>query len=513
MSGRRWVIITLATIVMIIVVSAFLFQGFLHNDAEVVSENTEETISLKWMVYGQKYQASDYVLEVFNEKLQEYLPRVYLELEIVNKSDYQSRWDMKMASAEKLDLAWFGNDVLNYTEEVKKGNLMALDYLLKSDGQEFLEYVDKNLWELEKRDGNIYGIPVYGPLYRANHTLVVNKNVMNRFGNMDEIVETNQKSHYTTKECYEVMEEFLEGAKNHRALGTGVSYQSLRTLADKGFEGIYGVNSPFVIKIYDKKLRVYNKYELDSWRDYFETMSDWYHRGYIQENVASLLDPSSEDGKLKGSVLYVEDYGEKGTVAQEIKPEYEVLRGDLDGYDYISYDGCRNSIVLPKTCSHPEEAMKLVRLLFSDEGKDLYRLLTNGIEKQHYIVTDKNLVARMSDNGNGYLYQLPANAVGNLVQNYETAEGEFEFLIQKNEEAMRSPLEGFDLDVRMISLDMERVNIVVNKYREILSQGTAEDWESLYKEFCSEMKLAGSDNIIEEIQMQLDEFQQKKEQS
>ncbi len=509
MSGRKWLIATILAIIMIVLGGAFLFRGFLYNDAEVEADNPENMITLKWMVYGQKYEASDQVLEEFNKQLQEYLPGIQLELEIVDKSDYQSKWDMKMISGEKLDLAWFGNDVLNYTEEVKKGNFMALDYLLESEEDNFSGLIDERLWELQKRDGNIYGIPVYGPLYRATHTLVVNANTMNRFGDLEEIVETNQSCRYTTRECFTVMEELLEGAKNNRSLGTGVSYQTLRELADKGYEGIYGVDSPFVIKVFDQKLRVYNKYELDSWKSYFETMADWYQKGYIRQDVASILNPTSEDGKLKGSVLYMEDYGEKGTVPEEITPEYEAVRGDLDGYYYIGYDGCRNSIVFPKTCSHPEEAMMLVKLLFSEEGTELYRLLTNGVEKKHYIVTDQNLIARMSDNGSGYLYQLPPTTVGNLTQNYETVEGEFDLLIQRNEEAVVSPLKGFELDVRMISLDMERVNIVVNKYKETLSQGVSEDWESLYQEFCSEMKNAGSDKIIEEIQTQLDEFQKQ----
>lgn len=473
-------------------------------------EAQQQEVILKWMIYGEKYKESDEVFSEFNEALQEYLPGVQVEFELVDKDDYKEKWDMKMATGERLDLAWFGNEVLNYTEEVKKGSLMALDYLLKTFGEELQEVTPQELWETQRRDGNIYGIPVYGPLYRPNYVLVANQMLMNRFGDFDEIIQVNRSHRYTTEECYQVFESFLEKAKENNAIGTGVSWQSFCRLADKGFEGIYGVNSPFVIRIFDKNLKVYNKYELEGYRTYFETMARWYQKGYIREDVKNLLDPASEDGKIKGSILFLDEYGEKGTVPEMIQTEYEAVRGELDGYRYISYDGCRNSLVIPKSARYPQEAMKLVNLLSSQEGQELYRLLANGVEKKHYIKIGDNVIARMSNNGNSYRYQISQNVIGNVFQNFEIAEGEFEQIKKYNEEAVLSPLQGFNLDTRMIALEMKKVDLVVEKYKDELCQGTSSDWEQLYEEFVQAMQDADSEKIIEEIQKQIDEFQKEK---
>lgn len=497
-----------------ICVLAVLTAGISFAFFNIRRENPQpqpEEITLKWMVYGEKQKASDQVFAEFNDRLQEYLPGIRVEFELVDKDDYQEKWDMKMATGERLDLAWFGNESLNYTEEVKKGSLMTLDYLLKTQGSALYESIPDALWESEKKDGNIYAIPVYGPLYRPNYVMVVNKNIMERFGDLDEIMKINQQNRYTTKECFEAFEPLLQGAKEHHALGTGVSYQTVCTLADKGYEGIYGSDSPFVIRIFDQKLKVYNKYEMESWRSCFETMANWYHRGLIREDVKNLLDPSNEDGKLKGSVLFLDEYGEKGTARDMVRTEYEAVRGELDGYRYISYDGCRNSIVIPKSARYPQQAVALLNLLYSEEGKELYRLLANGVEKQHYILTDSQVIARMSDNGDGYLYQMPPNVIGNITQNYESAEGEFEQLKEYNTQALISPLNGFSLDTRMIAIEMEKVKLVVNKYKEELCQGTSENWEMLYQQFIYEMREAGSAKIIEEMQKQIDTFQKEKQ--
>ena len=135
--------------------------------------------------------------------------------------------------------------------------------------------------------------------------------------------------------------------------------------------------------------------------------------------------------------------------------------------------------------------------------------MANGIEKTHYIIVKDNIIARMSDNGDGYLYQLSQNTIGNVWQNFETVEGEFQQIQEYNDEALISPLMGFSLDTRMIALEMEKVNLIVNQYREELSEGSSEDWEALYEEFIAAMKEAGSDKIIEEMQKQIDEFQQE----
>lgn len=503
---KKWII----TALLCILAGAGLFGLYKTGRPDGSAKSEPETVTLKWMLYGEKHKETDRVFSLFNEALQKYLPGVFVEFEVVDKKDYKEKWEIKMATNERLDLAWFGNETLNYTEEVKKGSLMALDYLLKANGEKLQNRIPKELWERQRRDGNIYAIPIEGPLYRRSYVLVANKRLMERFGNIEEIIRVNQENRHTNLECFNVFEDFLRQAKENNAIGTGVSYESMCRLADKGYEGIYGADSPFVISVFDKNLTVSNKYELEAYRACFETMARWYQLGYIREDVMNLLDPDSEDGKRKGSILFL-DEGEESHAGADIKQtEYEAVRGDLAGYHYISYDGCRNSLVIPKSALYPQQAMELVSLLHSEEGKELYRLLADGVEKQHYIVVDENTIARMSDNDHSYLYQMASTAIGSVFQNYETVPGEFEQIRQYNNEAIVSPLDGFNLDTRMIALEMAKVDLVVKQYREELCRGTNEDWENLYEQFLNDMREAGSDKIIEEIQEQLDSFKKEK---
>ena len=472
------------------------------------AEDTCQTASLKWMIYGEKTQEWDRVFQEFNEELHQFYPNMNVEFEVISKDSYARQWEMKMAAGESIDIVWIGSEVLSFSEEVKKGNFMAMDYLLNICGKDLTEQIPQELWEKQKRDSNTYGIPVLGPLYRENRTLIVNKNLMDRYGDFEEILTVNREYPYTGKECFTVMEPFLEKVKENHALGKGVDYQSVCKLADKGYEGLYGVDSPFVIRIFDEKPVVYNKYELDSYRDCFEVMSDWYQKGYIREDVAYLINPGEENGKISGNILFVEETGEKKSVFDQIDTEYESLQGDLEGYRYISGDTGRNCLVIPKTSKYPKEAMELLNLLHSEEGKELYRLLANGVEKTDYIRVrqDTDIIARMTDNNHHYKYSVSPVNFGNLFHGFELCEGQFDKIQENNQQAMISRLEGFELDVRMIAVEMKKIDLIVQRYKEPLIEGITQDWETEYQEFCAEMKAAGSQKVVEEIQRQIDRF-------
>ncbi len=500
---KKWIAAICASIVLLCLAMVLFEQK------KPAEEPDTSSVTLMWMIYGDKYRESDQVLSRFNEELHAYFPDISVEFEVVSKDDYQRTWDMKMADNDTVDIAWIGSEVLNFTEEVKKGSFMVLDYLLNTVGEDLKTSIPEELWKKQRRDGNTYAIPVPGPLYRKNYVLTVNKSLMERYGDFEEILEVNTSHPYTEKECFDVMEPFLENAKENNALGKGVSYKTLCTIADKGYEGLYGEDCPFVIRIFDDELTVYNKYELESYRACFETMADWYQKGYIREDVAYLLDPTSEDGKISGNILFVEEYGEKKTVYGAKNTEYEALRGELDGYRYISYETCRNCLAIPKTAKYPREAVQVINLLSSQEGKELYRLLVNGIEKEQYIriSKDSNVIARMTDDDRNYRYGISPVNIGNVFQNYELCEGQFDQIRTYNEEALTSPLEGFELDTRMFAIEMARVELVVKKYRDQLCQGISEDWETLYQEFLEEMREAGSQKIIDEMQKQIDSYQ------
>lgn len=507
--GKKFIpaVVVIAVLVLLI---AFLRMDYPKSAEVELPVASDDTVTLKWMVSGERYPDSDLVFEEFNQRLKEYFPNISIEFEIVPANNYKDKWDMKMATNESIDLAWIGSDSINFVGEVKKGSFMVLDYLLSSAGSNLSRDIPEELWGLETHDGNIYGVPVLGIQYEKPCAVVANAYLMGRYGNIEEIGRINRSHLYTTSNCFMVFEDFLSKVNEAGDIGTGISYLTFANLADKGYEGIYGTDSPFVIKIFDKDLKVYNKYELESYRAYFSVMSRWYQKGYIRSDVENVINPTDEDGKEGGSILYLSEYQENGVGLEKLEAEYEAVYEPLQDYKYISAGSCRNSIVIPKSAENPVQAMEVLNLLLSEEGKELYRLLVNGLESEHYIILDNGRIAKRRDNYNTLLYSLPAYSIGNVFNNYESKQDEFTIITGFNEEAIQSPLIGFDLDTRMIAVELQAIDIVVEKYKYDLCQGSSDQWEELYDEFISTMKEAGSDKVISEIQKQIDAFMKQK---
>ena len=61
----------------------------------------------------------------------------------------------------------------------------------------------------------------------------------------------------------------------------------------------------------------------------------------------------------------------------------------------------------------------------------------------------------------------------------------------------------------MISIEMAKIDRVVEKYAGTLNQGSSEDWKETYHNFLQDMNKAGSTKVIREMQRQVDAFMGK----
>jgi len=491
---------------MFIAIMLIFVMTFLHGCTMIEKEEgkeEKEKVTLRWMVYGQKFKSSDTVIAEFNDRIQKKFPNVTIEFEIVSIENYKEKWNLAMAANEPLDIVWIGNDIFNYSEEVKKGSFMALDYLLSTSGNQLMEEIPATMWDKQKRDGKIYGIPLEGTLFRKQYALVTTKRDLDSYGKADEIHKINIQSLYGDEEAYKSFEDYLKFLKEEQRMGTGVSCDTFSNLPAKGLEGIYGPNSPYVIKIFDSELKVYNKYRLDSYREYYEIVSRWYEEGYIREDVEEVLAPEKLNGTTTGNSVFLD---ETGVALDAIATEYEKASIPLQDYSYIAYESGRNVLAIPRTTEHPQEAVEVIEYLNSKEGAELCKLLSNGTIGRHYVKKNNHTIDKVVDNNGKELYGLSPYVVANLFQNYERIQGEFEEIKKENEEAVVSPLTGFELDTRMIILEMEKVDLIVSEYVKHLEKGTYENWEEEYNEMLKKMEGVGDEKIINEIQKQLDVF-------
>ena len=73
---------------------------------QAAAEELEPVTIQLWLGGPGKQKDSDEVWELFNEKLQEYVPNTTVEITCMTTTEYPEKFDQMLASGEGVDLAW-----------------------------------------------------------------------------------------------------------------------------------------------------------------------------------------------------------------------------------------------------------------------------------------------------------------------------------------------------------------------------------------------------------------------
>ena len=170
----------------------------------------------------------------------------------------------------------------------------------------------------------------------------------------------------------------------------------------------------------------------------------------------------------------------------------------------MTSDAGGDSFFIPSVCEHPEKAMQLWNLMFTDP--EISNLFVNGIEGKNYTYTDdtKQVIQQVPES----TYDVQAWAWPNarLTPVYEGDDlDKWEQAAAFNDSARRSPALGFRFDNSSVVNELTACSNVISKYEVGLRWGVLNPDEALPK-FNEELKAAGIDTIIAEKQAQLDAF-------
>ncbi len=382
--------------------------------------------------------------------------------------------------------------------------------MLSTSGQELTDLIPSDIWELHRRDSNIYGIPLMGTLFRQRKALVLHKAQFDQYPNKEELLITLSEANYMSAIVYEQIDDYLRYLKREDMLGSGISNRTFEGILDIGLETIYGNDTPFVIRIEDERPTVHNKYELEPYRTYYEYMYKWYEDGYITESLERMADSYSQDGKEEGSAIFVDEYDVDGIGDGRVLCDYEEIRLPITSELYMNYDMVRNSLVIPKNAKHPDRAIDVINLLHSDDGNVLFNLLIDGVEGGAHYYHKDGYILKHSDGSSKLDYSLSSHSIGNRFIGNQYSSGQFEMIKSLNDKTKLSSLIGFELDTRMSIVDMTKVTLIARNHFMKINEGDSGEWEKDYDSFIKKMNDAGAKEILIELQRQLDAFVKSK---
>lgn len=483
-------------------------------------ETAKEPVTLEWWYRGNGVQKDTEKVEAaFNELLQTYpgMEHVTVNLNCYLPAEYKNAVLLAQSSNQQIDILNTVN--LDFATEVENGTFLALnDYLEENDAvrNELPDW----LWNLGTVDGSTYIVPNY---QRASNNMyfITPKEYMDQYGNLDEMRAVIQDENKTIEELAAMLEGYCAAVQ----AGEGPTHY-MPSIGDSwvrswGFAPFYDSLDNYFVKFAGERT-VQHLYMTEEAKKAYELATEWYEKGYIHPDILTVDTLTLERENMLNDVSLIYAFNNQAGDEETVSEYYSNAYG-LDVYAipihtnyYIGSSWGAGGNGITAKCEHPEEAFRLIELMTTEEGKELYNMMVYGLEGVHYEKIDDTHIRTLEYDGtqgnDATSYAGLKWIIGNTFHAYLNqgcAENEIEIAkdINENPDNVKSDLVGLNLEKNDIQTQLDQVNAVVEEYYPVLSSGIKGDnWESYYEEFEQKMNASGLQEILENLQGQLDAF-------
>jgi putative aldouronate transport system substrate-binding protein len=419
--------------------------------------------------------------------------------------NYQDKQKLLVASGQKIDTmfspSWWG-----FSTYAAQKAWLPLDDLLAKYGKDIVANINPSYLKAPVLDGKLYAIPTSKDMFGVGGVLV-NKEMADKykfdFSNIKTPADF-EPMLKTIKEKEPGIIPFLSIKGDHSSYFVQDFYEKIGTTevpigykkTDSSDIKIVDINAqPEVVNI-------------------LKLTRDWYKKGYINQDVATLQDGMPYK-KNKKAFMWGEQL--KPGKADEMKAQlgYELIQVNAyNGIDhYVGTGDLTNSmLVISRNSKDPARAMMFINLLFSD--KKLKNLLDWGIEGKHYKKIGDNQIdfadgvtpetsgytglAQWAMGGSQFLDYLWANEKTDKWQKMQ------EF----NNSAKAMKTLGWIFNVEPVKTEMAALTNVGKVSGEALGDGIV-DYDTYYPKMKSSLEKAGSQKVIDEAQKQVDTYLKK----
>lgn len=462
----------------------FLIMFNVIKKSDLAYSKDEENIELVWYTIGTEPKDMNLVKEEINKYLLEKI-NATLDIRFIDYIDFSKIMANKFDSGEKFDLVFTSSWANDYIPNVREGNFLNLDELIKKHGKEVYEAIDPMFWKGAEVDGKVYAVPnqkeaATMPMWVFHKEYVDKYNIP-------------YKEIKTLEDLEPWLKLIKEKEENVVPLYIDNSY-SVPMYWDQ-------LSTNIGINLEEEGLNVVNIFETEEMKNNLNIMRKYYELGYTNSKIGNTGDFSVDyfvtkaDGQLYAENIWSIKSG-KEVVATPI----------LDSY-VTNYSITGSMIALSKTSSHPDKAMEFLNLLNTDVY--LRNLINYGLEGVHYEKIGENKIKLLDKSMD---YMVDYYTLGNLFITYvleNEPERKWDEFKEFNEKAKKSPLLGFEFNSENLEGDLNSINIVTEEFKRSLYSGMVDIEEYLAK-FNNKLKSAGIDKVREEVEKQVNTWKKQK---
>lgn len=461
------------------------------------TKSEEPAVKLTWYLVGNRQEPdTPKVLEEVNKYLKDKL-NVTLDLYVFGWGDeYDQKVNTALAAGEPLDIVFTANWAANYNVNAASGYFTELNgYLAKYPkikeilGEDFLN-----------------GSAING----KNYALPTNKEKVHNWGWLlkKDLVEK-YKMDTSNIKTIEAIEPLLKIIKENEPEITPLCIATMDApfqLLD--WDRISDDDVPGALYPDNRDYTIINHFLAPESIEHYKLMRDWMNKGYIHPDAATM----QNQVELMKSGKYF-------AASQSLKPGKDNEMTASTGIEWVQVDVTRPVmsnrettgalLAIPAASKNPEKAFLFIEMLYTD--KYLKNLLNYGIENVHYKKLSDNVIELIDPANSGYNpghgWKFGDQFKDYLMSNEDPQKWD-KFLAYNDEGLVLNSL-GFVFDKTNVETQVSSCKNVVQAYYKQLFTGSVEI-EPTVEQFAKELKAAGVDELIAEMQRQYDEWRKSK---
>ena len=476
------------------------------------SASSNEKVDLVWMLAGAEQTDSKLVWEKFNEELnkREGFENYEIGFKLFPFADFAQKFMLFQTSGEKIDMVSTYN--LELGMEVRNGTLYDMTDDMQTLAPDILKEIPDWALKLCQVDNKQYAITNYQQMAEAMYSPAFQALEADKYLDYDGFRAALDSSDTVGQEVYDALDTYFDTLKANGTLDMGMRPGTTWVMM-KG----YDVLSPYqwIFKRSGDGVKVEHFMETDAYKTLLKNADKFFKKGYIRKDVLS-AELGKDAGKPNGyNVWHSQTYkGAEEAMTLKHNMPIRIINSENDYYVGIAANAGGNGILA--SSKYPKEALKFLNMMYTQQGKDMYRLLVYGIEGQHYTMVEGsdiriNPIGYVGNPGSTDApYGLNKWIVGNCSLAYEApteAEGWIDYVFNEwNPSCKPSKLAGFVLDDEEFAAEFAQIGAITAEYRDMLASGSLADYEAKYKECFDKFKIAGFDKVKAAMQKQIDDY-------
>lgn len=449
------------------------------------------TITVGYPVYTAAQPDLQKVFDRVNEVTLEKI-NAKIELKVVPVSQIASVYSVAISSGEKLDLIMMVPGSQFLISYATSNMIKPIDDEVEQYGQDIKAGL-AHILETARYNGKLYGIPAKEIMVNGKGVEML-KSIVDKYG----IDISKIKTYKDLDEVFEIVK------KNEPDMYVfwpqSLSYYFLNY---EGFGNNYGVLKNGGVD----DLKLINMYEDPDYIEAVKTMREWYEKGYIPKDIATMQEhPKSLQSA--GKLFAIQNpYNSLVTILGEKPPKTAVCL-----IEPVETTSVYQTFIwaVPVTCEKPEKPIQFLNLAYQDV--ELATLMRYGIEGEHYDVVSEGVIDNTKGAQNFIQYWSIWGDTAKLPVLNSALNGAAEGSIEKywslieewRQRTKRSKAFGFTFDPTPVKTEISALDAIMEKYR-ALEVGALDPDEVLTK-MNEELQKAGLQKVIDEKQRQLDEW-------